>query len=180
MASMTSRKVLSCSWLTVVLLGACGSDSKPGTASDGGPSGPPPRVPDYIDLDVCARITESTSSSFSGECSSCCRNAGFQDSSSINDDKCTCGNMPDSGGGTVCASQMGSSDACSACCDGAGYSIHFWIQGMSCQCNGKNNDTVCAGSAGDANACAHCCLGNGFLGFGFVGIGGPTCSCHGK
>lgn len=177
MAVMASRRVLSCCWLTVVLLGACGSDS---TNPGGGSSGPPPHVPDYIDLDVCASITEAMSLSFSGECSTCCKNAGFVDSSSINEDKCTCGNMPDSGGSTVCASQIASSDSCSACCDGAGYSIHFWIQGNSCQCNGKSDDTVCAGSAGDDGACARCCLGNGFLGFVFIGIGTPSCSCHGK
>jgi hypothetical protein len=39
---------------------------------------------------------------------------------------------------------------------------------------------VCAGSAGDADTCARCCLGNGFLGFGFIGLGTPSCSCHGK
>jgi len=165
----------------VVLVGACGSDPAPGAAaSDAGSSGPPGQVPGYIDLDVCAHIAEATSLSFSGECTSCCSNAGFEDSSSINDDKCTCGNMPDSGGGTVCAPQIANSDACSACCDGAGYSIHFWIQGMSCKCEGKNNDTVCASSVSDASVCADCCLANGFLAYGFFGIGTASCTCRGK
>lgn len=174
--------VLSGASLALVFAGACGSDSNaPSSSSDGGHSSPPPSVPAYIDLDVCAHIVETMSGSFSGECSACCRTAGFEDSSSINDDKCTCGNMPDSGGGTVCASQSSTSDACGACCDSAGYAITFFIGGNTCRCNGKNNDTVCASAVSDSNVCAHCCLGNGFLGFGFIGIGGsPTCSCHGK
>lgn len=173
---MTSRMVLSCISIGVFTLGACGSDDGGGAPGSGGAPG---TVPSYINLDVCAHIVETMSLSFSNECGSCCQNAGYVDSSSINDDKCTCGNMPDSGGATVCASQTASSDACSACCNGAGYAINLWVGGTSCECNGKTNDTVCAGSTSDSNACAHCCLGNGFLGFAFVGIG-PSCSCHGK
>jgi hypothetical protein len=173
---MTCRLLPSGASVAVFLLGACGSDSAPG----GTPPPPSGQVPDYIDVGVCAQITEATSLSFSGECSTCCQNAGFEDSSSINDDKCTCGNMPDSGGGTVCASQNATSDACGACCTGADYTINFWIDGQSCLCNGKKNRTVCASAVSDADACAHCCLGNGFLGFGFIGTTGRSCTCHGK
>jgi hypothetical protein len=174
---MHSPAVVSSVALALGLLGACGSDSNTPASSVGGPPGTPPG---YIDIDVCAQITEATSLSFSGECSSCCANAGFTDSSSINADKCTCGNMPDSGGGTVCASQMSSSDACSTCCTNAGFLRNLWIGGTSCECNGKQNDSVCAGSTSDASVCAQCCLANGFLGYGFFGISTASCSCHGK
>ena len=154
--------------------GGCSSDA----SSAGAPS--PVHAPDNFDLDVCAHIVESGSLSFSGECDTCCQNAGFSDSSGINDDKCTCANLPAGEGKTICTSQTASADACSGCCTGAHYSVYVWLGDTSCECAAKTDETVCAGSASDSALCAHCCLDQGFLGFGYIGIGTPSCSCSGK
>jgi len=166
-------------------LSACAGDSEDGDDGGGDDEGvdwstanPPPN----IDITSCADIRDFDDGS---ECSACCTAAGFPSSSSLYDDRCTCGSPRDDMRDTVCtaAADPASGTPCQTCCSEAGFSGYAYFGGAmtaSCSCFGHNDDDVCVGSLQEPTpdeACFLCCLNHGFIGAGYSGFGEETCSC---
>lgn len=175
----------------VTMLG-CGDD---GSGGDDGSNGggedfdwsdvnPPPN----IDITSCYDVTYDGDSDpdFSDECRACCMTAGFNASSSINDDHCTCGDPPADDRDTVCAAEASQPTAapCMTCCSDAGFSGSTWVGGGGasgrCSCHGSEDSEICASSFEHAvpdEACFYCCLENGYLSAGYVNFGEQECTC---
>ncbi len=174
---------LSGAFIVALLVAACGSSDD----DDDDPSGTTGRawsdvtVPANIDVESC-KSESQTYMNGKSPCHDCCTAAGFSTSSGIADDHCTCGNPPNDGRDTVCASETATGDVCGACCDAAGFTGHGWAGGTSpsCQCFGWTDSEVCSAALQDsdpAEACAMCCVEQGFISMGYLGIGERECSC---
>jgi hypothetical protein len=175
------RVALFAGWLVSAV--GCGDGSSNGAEDevDWSEVSPPPNV----DITSCFGITEGAGE-FGSECSACCMTAGFDTSSSINDDHCTCGEPLADDRDTVCAAEASqpTSAPCMSCCSNAGFLGYAWVGGggasAQCECHGKRNAEVCAGSLAHAvpdEACSYCCLENGYLSSGYVGFGERECAC---
>jgi hypothetical protein len=134
--------------------------------------------PDNIDVKVCAHLVETSENygEFSSACEACCAAAGFDDSSSMYKDQCTCGNMGSSRtDDVVCASEQ-DAQSCSTCCIEASYFMGWSSEG--CRCLGYEDREVCAHAVHDAKpseACGICCLQQGSMGMSYIMT--STCSC---
>jgi hypothetical protein len=156
---------------------SCGDPDEPAGETDA-----PLTVPDFIDVDVCAHLVRDEADGLGPleQCSSCCEAAAYADSGFINEDRCTCGNLPDSDGDSVCVDQFDTSDACSQCCDANSYLVNSWIGGNACTCDRRVDLQSCAQSGADGSACERCCLEQGYLETSYSTFDTPKCRCFGK
>lgn len=176
----------------LVSIVGCGNDDSGGDeGSNGGNESfdwsdvnPPPN----IDIDSCYDVTYDGDSdpTFSDECRACCMTAGFNTSSSINDDHCTCGDPPDDGRDTVCAAEADQPtvEPCMTCCTNEGFSGYTWVGGGGpsgrCVCHGTSDSEICAPALDHPvpdESCFYCCLENGYLSAGYANFAGEECTC---
>jgi hypothetical protein len=137
--------------------------------------------PPYINVDLCAQLTDDGTSSADSACIGCCQDGGYGDSSFIHNNQCTCAELPTYSNTVTCADQVATTSACGDCCQAVGYGRWSWSPAL-CTCQGQlDNAEICAATATMAipkDACPNCCINNGYLGVNFFALG-RQCTCTG-
>lgn len=175
--SVASRIV--CAVVVLLPAIACSSESNngQGTADPGACVAQPPA---NINITLCASIVSANDATSTNQCSSCCSAGGYDGSSFINGDKCTCGTAgSDAAGASVCSS-AGMGDPCSQCCNAAGYLGSGTGTNSSCECSSKYDREVCKSALSQSDpvlACGCCCVNHGFLSYAYQSVGTAMCEC---